>query len=541
MRMLVIALFIAGDLAGQPTPPPPPDGPKQDVSGRVLDAQTGRPVRGALVMIMQDRNELAKSYADFEGRFQIAEAPAGDWRIAIAKSGYRDLHQRIAIPAAQPLVNVEMRIHREAVITGRVVDQRNRPVAGTRLQALSHRMNFDGTVGYFNLGGDQTDDRGEFRIWRLGLGDYVLAAYPEQQPAAHGVWRFGATGGIYPNVQSIAEAEKIALAWGQVREGLDIRLGPAASTRVEGRVLTPVGQRYCEMCSVELYVDDPDSLIRLGYGPLTQQNGIVIEGLPPGRYIAHVRGFDRATSSQWNGLARFAVTPGRTETFETSLYSEASLKGRAILEDPPDDQSTPDTPPWGGGVRLMPPRERMQLGGMTRGMFANLKFSGSEAPFELKAFPGELDLRFMGSPGIYVAGMSLDGRPLESPRLSIPAEGLSGELVVRLRSDAGTLEGSIEGSSSIAVTGPGLEPLDQTVIALPVGAGAEFRERGQLLVRSGKFQQRLAPGTYEVRALESGGMAMVNPQAAILRKYTRRVEIKPNETTVVTLPAIPAP
>ncbi len=547
MRTLLLLLVCAVPAPAQAPPgPPPADGPKQMVSGRVVDADSGRVVRGARVSILQRNNELVSVYADLEGRFNIEEAPVGDWTVRIAKSGYQHDGAGIRIPAAQPLTGLEVPIRRHGVIAGRVTDSRNRPVAGAEVAAYRWRKSFEGVVtlqqalSSFSRFQQKTDDRGEYRLWGLQAGTYVVAVNPRMLPAAQGAIRFARQGVLYPNAASVAEAEKIRLGWGQVREGFDFRLAPSSETRVEVQVTGAAIETPCRTCMATLYRDDPEGLMRLTGAPLGPTNGLVIEGLPPGAYAAHIRGMDMATRRQSGAVVRLEVAENRPIRIQATLLEERPIRGRIVLEDRPD--ATLDKP-WSGGLRLTPPPGDERLGMMTRGMFARLQVQGEEGRFEMSAIPGGLGLQLLGGPPAYLAEVSVGGRRVEGGLLTLPPEGLAEELVAKVRFDTGRLEGTVEDPPAVQ-SGPGLKPPGIVVNLSPVADSAGARRRNLVRVGpDGRFDQAVPPGTYDAVAIFSGTAmrALGDPEyEKTLRKHTRRIVIRANESTNVTLTLAPA-
>ena len=534
MRFLALTCLLAAAAAAQsPFPPaPPPDGPTQRVSGRVLDVQTGQPIRGAQVVLMNGRDELVSAYTTPDGRFVLEEAPVGEWRASALKSGYADLVERVVVPDAQPLTGLELRINRYAVITGRVVDADNRPVVGARVAALTRHSEGGETIWRsFARGGGQTDDRGEYRVWGLSPGPYIIGVYPKGSVSAAGVLRFESAGAFYPNVRSLAEAERIVVEWGQVREGVDLRLDPPGETRaIIQAVLPPTVDGLCDTCSISVLLDDPEALVRIGDTMLGAGNTAVVEGLPRGEYLIQLRGFDRATRSSWHGMAELALKGLHAEPVSIAASGEVPVNGKVVLEGRPEAEQGK---PFRAGVRLQPPRKLMELGMFTRSMYANVEISGTEAPFALSSFAGEMDLLFMVGEG-YVAGITLDGKPLESPRLAIPEAGIPDGLVIRVRFDTGSVEGTIDAPQS-AAGGPKLE---YAVQARPVHPGSFLPSPYLPVQPDGSFRQKLPPGAYELVAFAvgRGTSPLTDPaQADALARAAKRIEIKAGQSTSVTL------
>ena len=512
-------------------PMPLPDGPKQPVSGRVIDAETGRPVRGAQVSLAQGPSELGSAYSDGEGRFRIDAAPVGEWAAYAIKSGYARQAERLTVPAAQPLTGVELEIHRHAVITGRVLDHRDRPVVGARVIALAPRFEEGESVLRPAGGGQVSNDLGEFRIWNLSPGSHVIGVFPSGEPAATGVLRFASSGGLYPQVSSLAEAERIQVAWGQVREGVDFRLAPAAETRTVVRSILPGGgQGRCETCSLQVLLADvgvPVASTQLGEG-----NVAAIEGLPPGRYEVSLRGFDRATSSMWHGSADLDVTEAETDPLTITAYGEVPVRGRVVTEDRPEELRET---PFRSGLRLMPPRSRLNLGLITRNQFANIQADGPEAPFELSVIPSEYELQLLSSGDSYIAGISLDGKPLQSAKLNVPPEGIPQGLTIRVRFDPGTVEGRLENLPEDEAGG--VAPPRVTILARPADPRIRSSEAAPFVpspaARSKESCLRAATIWWPIW---QPAPPRRPPPGEKLRAATRRVEVKAGETVNVTLP-----
>ena len=84
-----------------PTPaPPPPTPPPRDaqaaaktgtarIAGQVVNAETGKPLRRAVVRASSPELREGRSVStDNEGRWKIAELPAGRYSIFVSKGGY---------------------------------------------------------------------------------------------------------------------------------------------------------------------------------------------------------------------------------------------------------------------------------------------------------------------------------------------------------------------------------------------------------------------------------------------------------------------
>lgn len=99
----LLAALVMGEglaLAQVPPPPPPPNPPRDAqpqqqkvgtaiLSGRVLSAETGKPLRRAQVRAGgTDPREGRTVSTDADGRWQMKEMPAARYTISVSKGGY---------------------------------------------------------------------------------------------------------------------------------------------------------------------------------------------------------------------------------------------------------------------------------------------------------------------------------------------------------------------------------------------------------------------------------------------------------------------
>jgi uncharacterized protein (DUF2141 family) len=176
----VLALAGAADPQGADAPLP------AIVSGRVVDAVTGRPVAGAVVTAAGTAavDATAGILTNAGGHFVVRRLHKGSLALTATKGGYVEgtygqrrpagSRQLIAIAEGDRLIDLEIRVWRHAVITGTVVDEAGEPVIDARVRAFQ-RTFVAGRRRYAAAGDAATDDRGVFRIAQLTPGDYIVA------------------------------------------------------------------------------------------------------------------------------------------------------------------------------------------------------------------------------------------------------------------------------------------------------------------------------------------------------------------------------
>lgn len=296
------------------------------ISGRVLTADTGRPVKRARVVVSGGGRGGRSTTTDDQGRYSVTGLAAGSYAISASKAGFVDASygQRRPLQPGTPLdiadgqqaTNVDMRLIRGGVITGRVVDEDGEPL----LRALVTVQRYQYVRGERTLlaaGGDQTDDRGQYRIFGLPPGDYYVSATVSglagalarglQDLAAGalgggrgGRGAFGPFGTVedvestgyaptyYPGVTSASEAGKVSVGPGQEVAGIDFQAQLVPLATIRG-IVSGTDQG----ASVMLAPQDSRGGGLRGADILrgrTENGGLfTIPNVPPGHYLAIAR------------------------------------------------------------------------------------------------------------------------------------------------------------------------------------------------------------------------------------------------------------
>src|SRR5215472_5857183 len=196
---VLIVLSSAMYAAAQAPPPQLPPGfaqPSRDTSaktgtaiirGHVFDAASGQPLHKAQVRLQSPElrdNRLVTT--DANGAYEFKDLAAGRYNLSAGKGSFVGLSygqtrpfepgKPLEVRNAQLLEKVDFSLPRGAVITGRVVDELGEPVADVQVAAMRYQY----VQGQRRLvtGGrtSSTNDIGEFRIFALAPGQYVIAA-----------------------------------------------------------------------------------------------------------------------------------------------------------------------------------------------------------------------------------------------------------------------------------------------------------------------------------------------------------------------------
>jgi len=321
LTILAAAAALAADLAVAQQPRPnPPLRPRRDrpaestavgtarLAGRVVAADTGRPLKRARVSVQLSEGRLTKAaVTDENGRFSVSSLPAGKYSVSATKTGYvtmaagqrRALRSGIPVELGdgQAITNIDLRLPRGGVITGRINDEDGEPLARATVRVMRFQY-LRGERRLVPAGSDQTDDRGEYRVFGLPPGEYVVTAVvgtferfmrttsgDALPPESDEPLNYAPT--YYPGVTAATEAGRVVVVAGQEQAGIDFALLLVPTARVRGMVTAP-GSGAGEGVIVMLMPDEAGGALRAP--PYRARPGpdlaFTIEAVPPGRYVA---------------------------------------------------------------------------------------------------------------------------------------------------------------------------------------------------------------------------------------------------------------
>ena len=284
--ILVATEVLAQNFGGQR--PQPRDTPAQTgssadassvamISGRVVDGQTGQALSRARV-VATAREAGGRRHAaqtDRSGRYVLSDLAAGRFTVTVSKPGYVTLSygQRrprqpstpVQVIAGEHLENLDLALPSGSVITGQVMDEEGAalPLAVVRVLRYVYQQ---GQQRLVPVGTDRTDDRGQYRVFGLDPGDYLVSAsVPRRRlnPTGGRIGAFGPAGAgfalaglgdaaqdggpvgyapsYYPGVTNLSEASRVTAGLSAEVGGVDfaVRLVPTATVR--GIVFQPDG------------------------------------------------------------------------------------------------------------------------------------------------------------------------------------------------------------------------------------------------------------------------------------------------------------
>ena len=282
------------------------------LSGTVVRKLDGMPLKGATVWLGSDesRERTIATTTAADGRFELRNVPAGNYTLSVRRNGYvtaqygqkkpNDSGSTLTLRPGQKLVDLVFKLGRTGVITGRVSDEDGEPMQGIRVNAV-REVYINGKMRLLSADQRESNDLGEFRLFGLSPGRYLISAEPDTWNRVVGDREFSGadkSGGergyvklYYPGVTDSGKASAITVKEGDEVASVDILMKQVTVYRVRGKVVNllpkPSGRRWSQV-----------QLLRINQGAGWDGIGATSAGdadgsfeireIPPGNYTIQV-------------------------------------------------------------------------------------------------------------------------------------------------------------------------------------------------------------------------------------------------------------
>lgn len=336
------------------------------VFGQVTEAESTRPVAGAVVTLSIPGVQPLRVMADGQGRFGFRDLPKGRFNITTTRPGWSDgAYGRtrpggtalgITLAEGEKVSGVVVPMWRFASITGTVVDEQGEPIVNTSVRVLKRQL-VNGRVRLTPQSQDSTDDRGVYRVGMLEPGEYVVAI-PMSQGAGLDLAMLNdgaardvvvtrvaavraeavAAGGMffnldstspagmtedgrplayptvfYPNAAGAAKAQVLTVTSGDEKSGIDFAMKAVPTVKLSGIVNGPDGPvTNLQLTLIPSEADEFVTGIETLAGFSDGQGKFTISNVPPGQYTLRAVRAPRPsglveTQTLGNGVATFVM------------------------------------------------------------------------------------------------------------------------------------------------------------------------------------------------------------------------------------------
>jgi hypothetical protein len=510
--------------------------PSGQISGRVLAADSGRPIKRARVFVTAAELPGGRGVlTGDQGVFELTELPAGRYTMTVSKSGFVSLSygQRRPLQAGTPLQlgdgqqlkGIDFRLPRGSVIAGQILDEDGEPMPGVMVRVMRYQY-LQGERRLAPAGAGQTDDKGQFRVWGLMPGEYYVNAIARNAGAGGRFAAFGGPGGFpggfpgvggrgglgggrggfaqppddedqlayaptyYPGVPSADEAKPITVGLSQEVLDINFNLQLVRTSRISGHVTNPDGTPTTSG-NVNLATDAPGrAQVGANFGSRIDWDGAFsIVNVPPGRYVLRARGNDSETPQY---AAQPVSVNGRdVDDLTVVLTPGATVSGTVTFL--PGQTPAPDFTQ----VRIAAPSTDQGAFGPQ----SNARVD-KDGHFALDGVPegGHLIRPGGNMRGWMVKSVTIAGRDVTDTPVQLRSGQNLANVEVVFTDRLGEIDGSITNEQSVPIP-------DYTVLAFPTDPTLWRPQARQIMTarpdQTGKYRLRgLPPGEYYLTTVD---------------------------------------
>jgi 5-hydroxyisourate hydrolase-like protein (transthyretin family) len=311
--------------------------PAQDgsIQGVIAREGTLEPIPGADIFLVPqnaDRSQAPlRALSDDEGRFTINKLAPGKYTLLAQHDGFfaaggtskaDDPFVPVSIAAGQ-VTSVSLKLAAGAVISGHILDANGQPAPRVTVEALQAN---EGVRSPFPRASRLTNDRGEYRLFWLAPGDYIISVSPRQPIATPASTNSGSqeqqVRTYYPGVSDLKMATPIRVKSGEEVTGMDIALRrevpvrtqqapPTPRVKISGAVVNATAIR-APVTAVLFLASRPDAgsqprrLTNVALNTASRE--FEVSGLSPGSYDLYARIFDPKTERESWGRTAIEIT-----------------------------------------------------------------------------------------------------------------------------------------------------------------------------------------------------------------------------------------
>jgi len=494
----------------QPAQPAPANQPKADCAmlGQVINAVTGEPLRKAVVSIRGQAGQPANRRAEVDsaGRFEIRNLEPGRYTLTAQRTGFADQAygaQRpgsrrgspVSIEQGQEMKNLVIKMTPHAVVMGRLMDEDGEPKAGVSVSAM--RFEWMGNRRQLSsYGSASTNDLGEYRIYGLAPGTYIVQASPSHEytyyapdPELSARPEEGYVTTCYPGTTDSSMAARVAVKAGNELRGIDFKMAKSRVVRIRGTVLNgatgkPVRANLMLMPRNKGYSAWMETQQAMA---VDQHGAFEFRNVAPGSYT--LRANVMSQQIRLSALQTLDVGDDHIRDLVITANPGIEIPGTLKIEGAEQTDSS-DSPlhislaPWG-----------TEIDGGFGGASTEVKEDGSFKLTDVQ--PGRYHVRAIGLDGAYLKAARWGDQDVVETGLDLSA-GAGGALDLLMSNKAPQVSGTVQNDDGKHLAGA-------TVVLLPDEQHREQLDRYPTSTtdQNGAFTvKNVRPGKYKVLAWE---------------------------------------
>ncbi|HTM02057.1 MAG TPA: carboxypeptidase regulatory-like domain-containing protein [Vicinamibacterales bacterium] len=305
-----------------------------EINGSILDAN-GRPLPSAQVELLAlgKGSRMKRGEADAGGSFAFTGIPGGTYRVLAALPGYSmaadgfmsvglsnpsTLGTGVTVGDDERQTGIRVILAAWGSVSGRVVDEVGEPVPGATVSLLVTRfVSGRQRLIHAKPQTQTTDDHGEFRVYAVNPGRYILTTSIGETTAVD-LPGYGPT--YYPGSGTAAEAQYVNVRAGEQVAGLEFALVPAATASIRGHIVDSTGKPWTGRFNLI-----PRSLVSARIDARIEPDGrFEFSNVPPGQYVIQADRGRLGGNIEGEFLA-YPVTVGRSDVTGLDLHMSAGL------------------------------------------------------------------------------------------------------------------------------------------------------------------------------------------------------------------------
>lgn len=487
------------------------------ISGRVTAADTGKPIRNALVQIVIYNNlsgRFGSVLTDGDGKYEFTKLLPGEYRVAAQANRYLSMQfgqqqpgpvgllnpaSSIMLTASQAFSQANFSLQTYCAIEGSVVDEFGDPAPNVVIQVSE--VQYGGgrrRLMPTNRSGDAgpvlpTDDMGHFRVGGLMPGSYYVEALSGAfaDPSAAG--GFGIT--FFPGTTEAAGAQLVTVSSGRDAR-ISFALIPAKAATVSGRLIDAGSGSVAGGNLMLLPSERAGATLFLLVRAVADSAGrFTFRNVPPGSYTIQAYGAPVGNggnlASLAFGYATFSVNGKDIDDLQVPIPAPRTLRGHLTFDGDLTQLPKPaDVQVYARQVDF----ESSPIGGGPPSWKVN-----DDWTFEVTAMSGWRVVGALARPGWMVKKVTMNGQDVSDTPVDLREHDVSGvEIVLTTRAST--------------VTGTAVDSDNKPLAGYSVVVFADDETKWGIWSRWVTFTRASAQGQFSLRGLPGGAyLAVVLP------------------------------